>query len=364
MEPRRFMTFRAAFSGLPYGELEAATRRMNEGMAWTPAFHHSARELCRLAVSAARDGRRYSAAQAWLWTASAFHAASLGLHLPGGSACWRRQVLRLRGLARQAYRRALALDETLGAWVQVPTPRGAVGGYLRRPARGPSPLVVLFNGLDSLCEVELHAFGEALRARGLAVLAVDLPAAYGQRPRTPTFAVEAVASALADWAARQPGLAVGPLGAFGVSFGGHLAARALAGDPRFVAGVAVSPNATMGEPLLELERMRRMMALAFDLPEGAAIDALAARIHLQGLEAPQGTLLLFHMEEDQLFGPEHAAAFYAWGGSRVEVRCLHAEHVGTSRVHDWLPFAADWLHTHMMTNLELEKAGKTWGTTK
>lgn len=355
MDPRRFMLFRVAFSGLPFGELEAACRRMDAGAEWAPAFERSARELGLLAARATREGRRGSAAQAWRWAASGFHAASLGLHLLGPGLPWRRPTLRLRRLAQGAYRRALRLDASMGQWVRVPTPRGDVGGYLRLPPRGPAPLVVVFNGLDSLCEVELHSFGDALLSRGLGVFAADLPAAFGMRPRAPVYAAEEVAPALADWAARQPGVLRGRLGAFGVSFGGHLVARALAGDPRFVAGVAVSPNATLDGPLIALERMRRMVALAFDLPEGAAVDALASAIRLEGLEPPEGALLVMHMEEDRLFGPEHAVAFLAWGGERVEMRSWQAEHVGTSRVHDWLPLAADWLHEriHAEANTKL-----------
>ncbi|NBD07543.1 alpha/beta hydrolase family protein [Corallococcus silvisoli] len=365
MEPRRFMVFRAAFAGVPFGALEAATRRMDAGQEWTAALLGSAMDLRQLADQASREGRARSAAQAWLWTASTYQAASLGLHLVASGTPWWRSALRLRHRARLAYRRALALQPGLGRAVRLATPRGPVTGYLRLPATGPAPLVVLFNGLDSLCEVELHAFGEPLLARGMAVLALDLPAAFGARPRTPLFEVEAVAPALADWAARQPGLVARGLGALGVSFGGHLVARALAGEPRFVAGVAVSPNAGMDGPLMALERMRRMLSLSFNLRGDAEVEGLASRIHLGGLKAPEGRLLLLHMEQDRLFGPEHAEAFVAWGGSRVELRTWNAEHVGTSRVHEWLPQSVDWLLERIKAaDPDVERTTNTWGARK
>ncbi len=358
------MVFRAAFAGVPYGALEAATLRMEEGVGWTPALLGAAMDLRRLATQAALEGRGQSAAQAWLWTASAYQAASLGLHLAAEGMPWWSGALRLRHRARMAYRRALALEPRLGRAVRIPTPRGPVGGYLRLPGPGPAPapVVVLFNGLDSVCEVELHAFAQPLLARGLAVLAVDLPAALGVRPRAPLFEVEQVAPALADWVARQPGLdARGGLGALGVSFGGHLVARALAGEPRFVAGVAVSPNAVFDGTLMAVERMRRMLALSFNLRDGHQLEALAARVHLGGLPVPEGRLLLLHMEQDRLFGPEHAEAFSSWGRAHVDVWAWNAEHVGTSRVHEWLPHAADWLLEHLESpSKTLERRANAW----
>lgn len=349
MELHQFLCFRVAFSGLPYGELEAALDQMRRGAPWSCAFDGSARRLCRLAGQAQRAGRTHSAGQGWRWAASAFHAASLSHHVETDERTWRRRTLRLRRLAVAAYGRALLLDWEIAERIRLSTPVGEVTGYLRRPRQGvhgihgAAPLVVLFNGLDSLCEVELHVFGNWLQEWGLGVLALDLPAAYGSDPRTPVFAVEQLARTIADWAAGQEWIAAETLGTFGVSFGGHLAARLLAGDPRFVAGVAVSPNAFVDRQLLGSERMRRMLALSFALPDDPSVDELAARLRLDAVEPPAGALLVLEMEHDQLFGPEHTRAFRDWGGDAVEVQRWTAEHVGTSRVHEWLPVALDWL---------------------
>ncbi|MFY9823968.1 MAG: hypothetical protein WAM82_21500, partial [Thermoanaerobaculia bacterium] len=73
-----------------------------------------------------------------------------------------------------------------------------------------------------------------------------------------------------------------------------------------------------------------------------ALDDRAAEVRLDGLPAPAGRLLVLHMERDELFGPQHCAAIAEWGGGRVEVRRDVAEHVGTSRIHCWLPEVCDW----------------------
>lgn len=343
MDRLEFLTHRAAFSGLPFGEWHAALAALRQGWEWLDCFRQAAQRLRGLAHRAEVAGRFVAAAQAWQWVACAYQTATFALHFEPETSAGLRTLSRLRYLARFAYLRALKLDPCLGRPVTIAAGAVTIHGYLRLPARPTMPLVVLLNGLDSVCEVELHAFGTWLHSRGFGTLALDLPAALTARPRTPCFAVERLAPAVADWAAQQPGLASRPLGAFGVSFGGHLVARLLAGDPRFTAGVAVSPAARLGRQELQAPRIRRMFAWTFDLADEAALLHKAGSIHLDQLPSPSGRLLLYQMDRDHLFGPEHAEGLLAWGRDRVEVRRLCAEHVGTSLIHHWLPEACDWL---------------------
>lgn len=343
MDLLQFLTYRAAFTPLPFGEIQAALGQVRHGHRWSDAFREAARRLRWQAEQAEVGGRFLSAAQAWQWVASACQVATFGLPVEPEERRRLRSVARLRRMARIAYLRALRLDAGLGRPVMVPCAGTAIHGYLRLPVCRPAPLVLLLNGLDSVCEVELHAFGTWLQAHGLGALALDLPAASASRPRRPCFAVEQMASAIADWASGQLDVARGPLGLFGVSFGGHLVARMLAGDARFAAGVAVSPVARLGPDEFRVPRIRRMFAWTFDLPDRRAVRHLAATIRLDRLPSPKGRLLVYHMQQDHLFGPAHVQAFCDWGGEMVEVRRLCAEHVGTSLIHRWLPEACDWL---------------------
>ncbi len=326
---------RLAFGGLPLGALEEAlTRAQSAG--WTQAFRAVAAELAWLARAAQSEGRSRSAIQYWRWAATALHGASLSLHFEASG-----EGARLRRLAAIAYARALRLDGSLGRAVAIEGDGLRIRGYLRTPSGAASGVVVLLNGLDSVCEVELHAFGGAFVERGLAVLAVDVPGDYASRPRAPLLAVERVAPALAARVRAELGAL--PLMAFGVSFGGFLAARMLCGDPPAVAAVAVSPSAFFSAAHAALPRIRRMLRLSFGVEDGE-IDALCARLALETLPPPRGALLVLAMQHDQLFGAEHLQAFRRWAASiPLQVREWPAEHVGTSIVHKWLPAAADWL---------------------
>jgi hypothetical protein len=200
--------------------------------------------------------------------------------------------------------------------------------------------VALFNGLDSISEVEMHAFGDRMLGRGFAVLALDLPAGLSSRPRAPLLAVETVAPGLADRLEAETGV---PLAAFGVSFGGQLAARALAGDRRFRAAVAVSTGAWLDPRHLAVPRIRAMVRFAFALDGDAGLGPLVEASRITALPPPAGRLLVLHMGGDTLFGPEHSRAVARWGGGGSEMWRLEAEHVGTSRIHVWLPEVCDWL---------------------
>lgn len=343
MDTTRFLLHRVAFMGVPFGELQQIICATQSGEPWIEACLGCAAKLRQLAQSAEASGRRLSAAEAWRWVACAYHAASFDLHLNPDRGDQTDHILELRRLARDAYLKALRAHPALATPVEVAADGAIISGYLRLAAGEEAPVVVLLNGLDSMCEVEMHTFSDWLLSRGLSTLSLDLPASYAAQPRAPKFDVEKIASPLADWIYQRSEFNRPHLGAFGVSFGGHLAARMLAGDARFAAGVAVSPPAWIGPRELDLKRVRLMLAWAFDLRDEAEVYNLAAGIRLDTLPGPTGRLLIFEMEQDRLFGRDHIKAFSEWGRDRAEVRSLCAEHVGTSVFQYWLPEACDWL---------------------
>lgn len=340
-DQERLLLRRAAFSGVPLGEVEMAADAIASGADWDRTFVRAARRLRRLAVQAEADRRTQSATQAWQWTAAALHAASYGLHFTERRD-WLGRARRMRRMAVAAHRRALALDGDLGRPVQIDTGGDPLRGYLRLPAADTDRLVVMVNGLDSMTEVELHAFGRMMVERGMAVLGLDVPWSYSGPARSSVLDVENVAPAVADWAAGLRGPGPVRLGAFGVSFGGHLVARLMAGDARFSRGVLVSPNAYFDDAVLAIPRIRRMLAVALDRP-GDQVAEHARNIDIRRLPAPHGRMLVLTMEQDLLFGPEHGRAFGAWAAGRTESWSMPGEHVGTSRAHVWLPWVADWL---------------------
>lgn len=352
MELLDFLSYRAAFAGVPYGELQRAVAETRAGAGWEASFRAAARRLKRFAVERQAQGTGRSARDAWLALASTYQTASLGLHLMPPGQPWAPRLGRLRRLAAVAYRRALSLDGGLGEVVTIPVGSGRLQGYLRRapgtaalPARGTA---VLVNGLDSLCEVELHRFAEAFRARGFHTLALALPDRLVEHGGAVGAEAEQASAVIGQWLdarldARLDGEeAAGLRVAFGVSYGGQVVARLLAGSAAFDAGVAVSPPAWLDSEVMALPRFRRMLAYAFGLADEDFVDELASRLTLEDLAPPKGRLLVLQMREDGLFGAEHGAAFVHWGGAAVEIRQLDGEHVGTSLVHRWLPEVCDW----------------------
>lgn len=341
------LSYRMAFSGLPAGEVQRIVRRTECGKTWLRACLHSARGLRRLARRSEAEGRLGAARDAWLWTAAAYQAASFCVHFQPASASLR-HVVRARRLARIAYARALAGDRSLGEPVEIACGARSVHGYLRRPpgARGDVPVVVLLNGLDSICEVEMHAFGNWLHSRGCASLALDLPADASSPSRSPMLDVERAANAIAAYVARVDGVRHDACGAFGVSFGGYLSARLLSGGGAFRSGVAVSPPAWVDHRALP-QRIRTMLGWTFDASTDAELDSVTDRMRIAALPRPRGRLLLFQMDHDQLFDERHTHAIANWGGDAVHVRRVEAEHVGTSSFHEWLPYACDWLQSEL-----------------
>jgi len=335
-----------AFNGLPAGEVQRIVRRTQSGASWLGSCRQSAHEMRRLATQSQSELCAGTARDAWLLEAAAWQAASFCMHLDPGAPAMR-HAMRVRRLARAAYRRALAVDRTAGEAVQIPFEDRVIHGYLRRPPSSePAPLIVLLNGLDSICEVEMHVFSTWLHSRGFVTLALDLPADSSSQPRRPLFAVERAVPAITRFIEGARDIRSDACGAFGVSFGGYLVARLLTSGKPFRCGVAVSPFASMSATQLP-ERIRAMLAWSFAAETASQLDELVASISLESLPPPAGRLLMFHMQEDQVCDERHARAFAEWGGASVELRQVAAEHVGTSAFHRWLPVACDWLQTHL-----------------
>lgn len=340
MDFLEFLSYRLAFSGLPFAEVQYVLKHAHNGGNWGDACRTVAQKCEALARQADGLGHATSASEAWRWAACAYHAATFAFHFDP-SAMNSERLLDLRRLAREAYLRSIKAQDSVRT-VRIDCGDIDVAGYWRTPKTAPRGVVALFNGLDSISEVELHCFSDWLLARGLATLALDLPACIANEPRTPFFELERIAPCIAEWITRQTAVNTG-VAAFGVSFGGHLVARALSSKNSFVAGLAVSPCAWISPKQLSSARFRAMLAFGLGWPISGDLDRLSSSVHLDRLPGPNGRLMVYHMDQDQLFGPEHIESILAWGGMQVQVKNWAAEHVGTSRIHEWLPQACDWL---------------------
>jgi hypothetical protein len=245
-------------------------------------------------------------------------------------------------MARDAFRRALTHEFGPSACrpVRIRAAGREIEGYFSSP--GPlAPCVILVNGLDSIAEVELQAFGRWFVARGLAVLSLNVPVDYATEDGSAMVDFRALAPSVCDWVQVQCELEHCCI--FGVSFGGHLAAQFLAADARVVGGAAVCPPAFIGPDEMKLERIRVMWACALRRPWNEVTGRERDLPDLRDLGPPLGDFLLIGCYDDPVFGENHLEVYRKWGRHRVSVQMLESEHVGTSRYSDWLPDACDWI---------------------
>jgi hypothetical protein len=342
----QFIVDRLLFAGLPFGDLrrsaEAAAIRGNWGVTFCALADHYAEK----AKVAANRGWVASAHTYWRWSAIALQGASFELHLFPERHREYLQTECIRRNARAAYRNALmytAPDKVSRKPVCIEALGEQIEGYVDFPIERARGLVILVNGLDSIAEVELRAFGTWFVERGNAVLSLNIPINYSEGRRSPSVDVRHIIPSICDWITLQPGIEARKYAAFGVSFGGHLVAQFLASDPRIACGAAICPPAFIGDKELATERIRIMWACALRKSFHCVNSADNSLVDVRTFAPPFGELLVYGCQADPVFGDEHLDAYCAWAGANVEVRMMTAEHVGTSRFSDWMPDVCDWI---------------------
>lgn len=176
----------------------------------------------------------------WLTACVYYHLASLGMFEDN------EQRVGLYRAVERSYRKAAP---------RLPVPAEVVSysfrgvpftAYLRTPrvpAGGANPpVLLLLRGQDATREVELHTISEIMLQRGFATFAIDLAGQGESRLhglRMPDHLTESAGAAI-DQLESRPGLDVRRLAILGQSFGGHLAPRVAAGEPRIKACIALA----------------------------------------------------------------------------------------------------------------------------
>ena len=106
----------------------------------------------------------------------------------------------------------------------------------------PRPTVLMFNGFDGSQEEMLHVSGFAALQRGFHVLTFEgpgQPTVLREQGLGFRHDWEAVVSPVADFCETVPQIDAGQLALLGLSFGGYLAPRAAAFEPRIAAVIAI-----------------------------------------------------------------------------------------------------------------------------
>lgn len=131
---------------------------------------------------------------------------------------------------RYVYPRALAAFRNYGRlldpvmeMVRIPYDNQVITAYLRVPqGRRKAPLVIGISGLDSRKE-DVMALGDAYLARGIALLAIDMPGT-GEAPVALAPGAERMFSAVLDWIAGRDNLDASRVVVQGRSWSGYWAA--------------------------------------------------------------------------------------------------------------------------------------------
>jgi len=157
-------------NGVDLNDFQRVTARIERWEDWCREWSACAATHERLAEQAEADRCYISAGQHYFHAALAYHFGKFVL-------VQRPDELRAaHERAVGAYQRALPYFDFPGERVAIPYDGGVnMYGILRRPWHAARPpVVILIPGLDSVKE-ELHAYGDDLLRRGMAVLAIDGP---------------------------------------------------------------------------------------------------------------------------------------------------------------------------------------------
>lgn len=324
--------------GMTYGDFRAAAAGAASWNEWSQRVEAQAKRYLSAAEESFEEGRLPTAIDGWKRSAVYHHFAQLRVMEPD-----RKQELQRR--CREAFARAAPLQSPPAFELSVPFAGVQLPGYLKVAKTG-APCVLLINGLDSAKEVELAAFAEGFVQRGCSVFFFDGPGQGALAGQVSLSQLEPAVTAAIDLLSRDEWLGEVPFGIFGVSYGGYLACRAAAHEPRLQACVSLGgfhDGSVLGRlPPHAVDNLRR----AYCLEEGAPLSDLERTITLEPLRGRlRADLLVVHGTADHLVDQDQVRRLAAWAAPvKAEIWSLEGgEHVCTDRFGEYLPRLWDWM---------------------
>jgi fermentation-respiration switch protein FrsA (DUF1100 family) len=308
---------------------------------WCAEWGRTAEEYEVLARRAEGAGHTVTAMAAWRQAGLAWHWAKFVFTVDPAA----QRAARRRAVA--AYANGAAGLDPPAERVLVPYGATILPGLLRVP-RWPSglpPVLVMAAGLDSVKE-ELQATADYFCARGMATLALDGPGQGESEDDLPIEpAYERVASAALDYLSGRPDVDARRAGMFGVSLGGYFAARAMAFENRFVAGIDLAGPYRFD---LGWERLPPMTRDALRHRSRSVDDeatrVFAGRLTLEDAAARiSRPLLVVHGREDRIVPPSHAERLAAEAPGAELLMVEDGNHGVTNRAFACRSAFADWM---------------------
>ena len=330
---------------------------------WKQEWAAMADTVAAVADKAAAEGRTITAADHYMRAGNYYYSAER--MIPPGD-----ERLGYYKKAIRCYHAAIERLYPNVEHVDVPYQGKAMAAFFMKApgVRGPTPTVVVFNGMDNCKEMSVIFAGLEFAKRGFHTLAVDGPG-QGETLRLRgipgRFDYEHAGTAAYDYLAARPEVDAKKIAIMGYSFGGYYAARIASFEKRYVAGVSLSAanwdmytwqlkaqeNRKAGKPGHANPFQWRWVMGAKD--ENDELD-IAKKFSLAGvagnIECPY---LVTHGQNDKVIKVDEARKlFEAIGSKNKQLKIFTAGEGGAEHAHvddrqKGIGFAADWLVTNV-----------------
>jgi 2,6-dihydroxypseudooxynicotine hydrolase len=338
--------------GVDPNDAQRLIARIERWEDWCRLWSEEAARHEALAKEAADKGRAVTAAEAYVRAAIYYHC---GKHLFAGHADeWRAAH---HSVVRCYAAGAPGLDPPLER-LTFPCQGIEIPGWLRKPREiAHPPVAILLPGLDA-CKEELHAWGTAFVARGMAALTIDGPGQGETLAHLPiTHEWGRVIGAVIDVLERRDDVDARRIGVVGQSLGALYAPLAAAGEPRLKACIAncgpydLSRLLQKSPPPLQLEVFRA------GAHARTAEDAqrIAAKLTLVGTaERITCPLLVVIGGADKLVPPTEGERLAKTASGPTELVVYpEGDHVCFNVSYKYRPLTADWMAERL-------GAGQAW----
>lgn len=288
----------ASMGGAGVGECLAAVGRVrrNDTESWTREFATLAERLATAATTSLATRDAASAGEQFMRASTYYRVATF--YLPPADP--RLRIYRRQ--SRDSFRRALALRAPHAEAIAIPFEGSTLPGYFVSAGNEPRPTLLVLGGFDSSAEELMQWIGLSCAQRGWNALVFEGPGQPGAMDGNPGLVFrpdyEAPVGAVVDHVLGRRDVDPQRIALLGYSFGGYLAPRAAARDPRIHAVIAN----TIGVDIAAAMRMA-IPSLFWKLPEGFVDTTFTA------LSRVSVTLRFFLERAREAFGVQTPSQF-------------------------------------------------------
>ncbi len=345
-------------AGVDRADLDRVLGRITSLESWADAWEWLAKQHEHAAREIEARGDHRGAAPRWLAASAAYNFSQYVIFMDMN----RKRLL--HEACSRTYAEGMPYFDPPVTRFEVPFRRKMMVGHLRVPrgATGPMPVVVMFNGTNSVKE-ELHWWSEAYLARGLACIMFDGPG-MGQTFNRLSMVGDprAMGAAILNHIETHPELDPGAVAFVGQSLGGHCAIRMAAHDSRIKAVAAVSPPFSVDVYWkVTLAGMRRELAALYGIEE-REMEQVIDRITLAG-DLPELACPLFVAGGGQDHITPGTEAWRIYQAARSEREIVYYERGGHdcfNVMSDLRPRLVSWLARQLEPHRGVAPQRRAW----